>query len=197
MRLLLTSFLHDRLPEYLGGRVAYVDTAARATPDAPFAQRERAAVEAVAREVLDLPVVGADARAAAQVLAGCDAVYVAGGETFTLLDDLRTSGLDRVLTDAARGGLTYVSSSAGSLVAGPSVEPAAALDDPGQAPGLSDYRGLGLTQWVVLPHAQGSLPPYPIDAYAHAVADHGRQWPLLLLRDGQALLVDDDGDHLV
>lgn len=197
MRLLLTSFLHPLLSEILGGRVAYIGDAARTVADAPFARQEREAITGLGATVVDLPLATTPLRDIGAVLRDVDGVYVAGGETFDLLHVLRSTGADRLVVDAVRAGLAYASSSAGSIVAGPSIGPSAVMDDPAVAPGLTDYRGLGLTQRVIVPHAQGSLPPFPIEVVARTVAEYGETWPLLLLRDGEALLVDDDGEHLV
>lgn len=124
-------------------------------------------------------------------------MYVASGETFDLLWVLRSTGADRVLVDAVRGGLRYAASSAGSIVAGPSIEPNSIMDSPAVAPELRDYSGLGLTERVIIPHAQGTSGPFSIEVIADTVRAFGRDWPLLLLRDGQALLIDSEGDHLI
>ena len=90
-----------------------------------------------------------------------DAVYLSGGHTFVLLGALQGNGTGEVLKARVRAGLPYVGLSAGSVVAGPNVEPVAPLDDPADAPGVTDYTGLGLVDTVVIPHADGALPPYP------------------------------------
>jgi dipeptidase E len=50
---------------------------------------------------------------------------------------------------------------------------------------------------VIVPHAQGTLPPFPISVIARTVEEYGVDWPPTLLRDGEALLVDEDGCRLV
>lgn len=46
--------------------------------------------------------------------------------------------------------------STAAIIAGPSIKPAAAMDDPSTAPELMDYTGLNLTELAVVPHGQGT-----------------------------------------
>ncbi len=68
---------------------------------------------------------------------------------------------------------------------------------PGTAPALKDFAGLSLTPHVVVPHAQGTTGPYSIEVISGTVEKYGENWNLLLLRDGQALVVDGDCDGLM
>ena len=71
------------------------------------------------------------------------------------------------------------------------------MDNLSIAPDLKDYTGLHLTEFVVVPHAQGTTGPYSIDIISKTVEEYGKKWNLLLLRDGQALYVDDRGAMLI
>lgn len=197
MRLLLTSFLHPRIGEFLGGTVAYIPDAARTLGDAPFVRAERSSVAGYGLELIDLPLASTPLEIVERTLARVDGVYVASGETFDLMHVLRSTGTDSVLKKHVLAGLPYASSSAGSIVAGPSVEPAQIMDAPDVAPQLTSHAGLGLIERVIVPHAQGSLPPYPIEVIARTVAQYGEAFPLLLLRDGEALSVEGDRHELL
>ncbi len=197
MRLLLTSFDHHAIPQFFSGRIAYIPDAARSYGDTPYAQVERDALRQHGLEVVDLPLSTTPTKKVDEILASCDGVYVAGGETFDLLHVLRATGADDVLVRHVRNGLPYLGCSAGSIIAGPSIEPVSLLDDPAIAPDLRDFTGLGLTDYVVIPHAAGNLPPYPIEVYAETVRRYGEGHKLLLLRDGEALLVDDSTVRLM
>ena len=116
---------------------------------------------------------------------------------FRLLNALRSTGADRLLTDAVNQGKLYAGSSAGAVVAGPSIEPASIMDDPKTAPQLTDYTGLNFTPHAIVPHAQGTTGPYSIEVISKTVETYGREWNLLLLRDGQALFMDDEKSILI
>jgi dipeptidase E len=188
MNLLLLSLGIDAVPAFLAEtapahpRIGYLGAAAG---DAPWAVEERARIDALGHPVIDVDLSAG--------LPEIDVLYVAGGNTFVLLDALRRTGQDRVVADRVRAGLPYIGLSAGSIVTGPSVEPATVMDDRSEAPGLTDLAGLALIPDVVLPHADGKLPPYPPELIARTVAEYGAAHRLLPLADDQALRVTDDG----
>lgn len=197
MRLLLASYLHPQLERFFTGTVAYVSDAARTCLEAPFAVYEREQIAKYGFKVADLALADTPFAEIEHTLSSVDGVYVASGETFDLLDVLRSTGAGDLIADRVRKGLPYAGSSAGAMVAGPSIEPHSIMDSPAIAPGLSDYAGLNLVNRVIVPHAQGTLPPYPISIIARTVETYGEQWPLTLLRDGEALLVEDDVVRIV
>ncbi|PAY21724.1 peptidase S51 dipeptidase E [Dietzia natronolimnaea] len=207
MNLLLLSLGVGAVPAFLTERVnrpapavriGYLNDAASPYEGAGFVVAERA-------QLADLGYVLADISAGdiddpsefSAVLDGLDAVYVAGGNTFVLLAALRRHGADAVLTGRVRAGLPYIGSSAGSVVTGPSIEPVSLMDDPSAAPDLADRRGLGLVDTVVIPHADGALPPYPPELIARLVETYGSTYPLTLVNDDQALLVEDGSARLI
>ncbi len=126
-----------------------------------------------------------------------DAVYVGGGNTFAILADLRARGIDRELAERVHAGLPYIGLSAGSVIVGPDVEPAALLDDPADAPGLVDTTGLRLIDRVVVPHAGGMLPAYPSSLITETLDTYGSRFDLVPLDDDQALLVTPDSQEIV
>lgn len=197
MKLFLFSYLHPDLAKYLAGRILYIDDAAVDMRQAPFAQEELRAVSDVADKLVSLTMSETPLSVFRHELELADCVYVASGETFRLLHALKSTGADKLLADAVRNGKLYAGSSAGAIIAGPSIEPATVMDDPSTAPGLANYTGLNLTEFVVVPHAQGSTGPYSIDIISRTVQEYGREWKLLLLRDGQALVVDERGSVLI
>jgi len=190
MHLLLASYLHPEISKYISGRVLYIDDAAAGMSQAPFAQTELTTIRNAAEELIPLTVAQAQPSDIRNEINLADCIYVASGEAFRLLDALRLTGTDHLLVEAVQNGTFYAGSSAGAMVAGPSIEPASIMDDPRTAPQLTDRTGLNLTPYVIIPHAQGTTGPYSINVISETVAQYGQDWNLLLLRDGQALLVE-------
>lgn len=79
-------------------------------------------------------------------------IYIAGGNTFYLLEKLKELKLDRVLIDKINSGTPYVGESAGAIILAPNITYIQKLDDPSFAPNLKDYSGLGVFDFSVLPH---------------------------------------------
>ena len=197
MKLLLASFLHPDLGNYISGRVLYIDDAASEMRQAPFAQAELMAIGETAETLVPLTLSQSNSSDLQNEIASANCIYVASGEVFRLLNALRSTGADRLLTDAVNQGKLYAGSSAGAIIAGPSIEPASIMDDPKTAPQLTDYTALNLTSHVIVPHAQGTTGPYSIEVISKTVETYGREWNLLLLRDGQALFMDDEKSILI
>lgn len=199
--LILLSLGAGALTEYLPAvqgeqyrRIGYIDEAQRHLLDQPFTGPERARLVRFGYHVvnIDLRKNGYE-----DDLAAVDAVYLGGGDTFALMSGLRRSGADGIIADRVRDGMPYVGLSAGAVVAGPDIEPAALMDDPGMGLDLADFRGLGLTDTVVIPHADGHLPPYPPALIDRTLNEYGDRFTLLPLYDDQALIVDAEGSRVV
>lgn len=202
MNLLLLSWGAGALPGFLtehtgrepaATRLGYLDDAMLPFADSDFVEIDRyrlvdlgyAPITVTARDI------GSTAEFAA-ILDDLDALYVCGGETFVLLANLRRHGLDEVLAAKVRAGLPYIGLSAGAVIAGQSIEPVSTMDDPASAPDLTDYRGLGLVDTSVIPHADGRIELFPPALIAETIQTYSPRFDLTLLHDDQALLVHDD-----
>jgi dipeptidase E len=118
----------------------------------PFALHDRVAYAAKVRGALaehgiEVEALTADA-AGARALAGAEAVFAGGGNTFRLLRALQDSGLLAPLRERALAGLPYVGSSAGSNLAGPTIK--TTNDMPIVFP--HGFEALGLVPFQLNPH---------------------------------------------
>ncbi|WP_132993755.1 Type 1 glutamine amidotransferase-like domain-containing protein [Gordonia zhaorongruii] len=147
--------------------------------------------------VVDTPAHGRRVHEFAESLDSVDAVFVGGGNTFSVLETLRASGADAILDARVRDGLPYIGLSAGSVIAGPDIGPAGLMDDPSEAPELASTRGFGWIDSVPIPHAGGMLPSYPPDLIATTMSTFGARFELLALDDDQALLVESGAQRVV
>ncbi len=206
MNLLLLSLGLGALPDFLQRtatttgqplRLGYVTDAAVPHAGAPFVTAERSAIADLGHDLVEILTASTSPQTMRDVLDEIDALYVASGSTFALLGAMRSAGADRAIVERVRDGLPYVGTSAGAIVAGPSIEPASLMDDPHDAPGLRDTTGLQLIDAVVIPHADGKLPPYPPALIERTLRRYGNSHNLIPLRDDQAMLVDDAGSRII
>jgi peptidase E len=140
----------------------------------------------------NIDVAGWQGHSLAGHLAGFDVLYIQGGNTFYLLDQLRRSGADKIIRDLVTGGQTvYCGISAGSVVACPDMAVAGWSPDwDHNEVGLTDFAGLGLVPFILSPHFEQK------DATliaAHLPLPH----PFLALEDGQAWVVDGEHQRLI
>jgi dipeptidase E len=84
----------------------------------------------------------------AEAVAGADAIFVGGGNTFRLLDSLHRSGLVAVIRQRVAQGMPYVGSSAGSNVACPTLK--TTKDMPIVEP--PSFEALNLVGFQISPH---------------------------------------------
>lgn len=156
-RLLLASSGVGGLRELAGDtplRLAFVPTAAG--PDAetkPWIQGDRRQLEVLGCEVTTLELASAERADVEEALAPVDGVFVSGGNSYLVLwHALRSGFADVVVPRVESGELLYVGTSAGAILAGPDLEPAASPDNRAVVPELESTRGLGLVDFTVLPH---------------------------------------------
>jgi dipeptidase E len=118
----------------------------------PFALRDHAGYVArararFAREGIEVVGITADAAGCA-LLEEAEGVFVGGGNTFRLLDQLQRSGALELLRRRARGGMPYLGASAGTNVAAPTLK--TTNDMPIVQP--SSFEALGLVPFQINPH---------------------------------------------
>ena len=85
-------------------------------------------------------------------LSDADCIYVGGGNSFFLLQELRRTGADALLAERIADGIPQIGESAGSVIMSPDIGYCSIMDRTDRAPGLRDYKGLGLTDFHVVPH---------------------------------------------
>jgi len=79
-----------------------------------------------------------------------DIIFVAGGNTFYLLDQAIKTGFDQALKEEL-GSKIYIGSSAGSMIIGKRIDLVSTIDDRSKAPDLKSD-GLGIIDMALLPH---------------------------------------------
>ncbi|QDM01052.1 peptidase E [Aliarcobacter butzleri] len=81
-----------------------------------------------------------------------DFIYITGGNTFFLLQELKKTGADKIIIDEINKGKLYIGESAGAIVTSANVEYAKRIDDVKKAPNLTEFSGLNLVDFYVIPH---------------------------------------------
>jgi dipeptidase E len=164
----------------------------------PYALADRAAYVATARERfgrmgIALDAAGSDGRAQADARTA-EAFFVGGGNTFRLLAALEGDGLLETVRDRVRGGVPYVGSSAGSIVAGPTIK--TTKDMPIVQP--RSFGALAIVPFQISPHY---LDPDPASRHMGETQEErirqfheepGNDAPVAGLREGSILRVEAD-----
>lgn len=133
-------------------RLAFIPTAADPYEEKWFLEEDREKLREMGIKFFELDIKNKTKKELLSKLRNVDVVFVAGGNSFYLLEKVRESQFDEVVNELVNRGVIYVGVSAGAVLAGPNIEPVSLLDDPKKAPNLKSYEGLGLVDFVVLPH---------------------------------------------
>ncbi|WP_459825005.1 Type 1 glutamine amidotransferase-like domain-containing protein [Campylobacter concisus] len=80
----------------------------------------------------------------------CDIIYISGGNTFYLLNELRKSRVWQAIKNAVKAGKIYIGESAGAVVAAPDTRYATPMDE--NSVNVSDFTGLNLVDFFIVPH---------------------------------------------
>jgi dipeptidase E len=180
---LLIPFL-DKKPEEL--KAAFIPTAADLYSEKPWVRSDKEKFVDLGFNVKTVDIKLFSKEMLRQELKNADIIFVTGGTTTYLLEKARESGFDQIVKELFKKGVIYIGSSAGSVLAGPTVEVDRIYDHRNLGGELDSYEGLRLTETVVLPHSDN-------EKYAVIIKEierrFGNKFKLQKLNDNQALLV--------
>lgn len=103
-------------------------------------------------DLVDYTISGKSESELIEALDSVDVIFVSGGNTFYLLQESQKTGFIKIIQEKVEAGLPYIGSSAGSVIAGPNIEPILGIDDVKLAPEINGYAGYNLVNFCVLPH---------------------------------------------
>lgn len=173
-----------------GLTVGFVPTAADPYEDRWWVENDRNALKNSGFIVTDIDLKNKTQQQLEKEFKDKDIIFVAGGNTFFLLQETLNSGFGEIIKNHLGQGKWYVGSSAGSILPGPSLEPIVTLDSPEAAAKLKSYNGLGLVDFVVLPHWENPAfePKYRKGIYEN----YKDKFKLVKLKDNEAVVMDGD-----
>jgi dipeptidase E len=186
------AFVKDLLPPLLPDKpsnlkLAFIPTAADLYTIKPWFYGDKAALKLLGFKLKTVSLIDKSHRQLERELRDYDALFVSGGNTYYLLEQAQKSGFIEIVKDRVRSGLVYIGSSAGSVLASPSIEHIEDMDDRSKAQ-LQSFASLGLISQLILPHA-GEL-KYESKFAAIMARWQNDSHPVLPLRNDQAFIVD-------
>lgn len=172
-------------------RLTFIPTAAEVEEgDLSWLKKDRQCLIDVGFKVCDFTFTNKKQSDVNSMLNSTDFLFVSGGNTFYLLDQIKKSGADTLIREYVDQGLIYCGSSAGSIVAGPDIELVKKLDNPMVARTLKNYKGLGLIDVVTLPHWGNDY--FKIAYEKMMKSEYKKGQKIILLTDDQYLLVNNN-----
>lgn len=170
-----------------GKSAVFIPTAANAEGGGTiYVKRQRRALEKLGIKACVLDISVAESNEITAKLLNSDIIYIGGGNTFYLLQELKRSGADMIIREQIALGKAYIGESAGAVVAAPRIDYIEDMDDRAAAPDLSDCSALGLVDFYPLPHMNS----FPFKRASRMIAEkHSNDLKLLPITNMQAVCV--------
>lgn len=135
-----------------GKRVTFIPTASITEKVNFYVSSGRKALEKLGMIVDELELTTAAKSEIEAKICGNDYIYVSGGNTFFLLQEMKKTGADKIIKDEIASGKIYIGESAGSMILSPDIEYSKEMDDRKKAPELKDTSALSVIDFYPLPH---------------------------------------------
>ncbi|MHC1747697.1 MAG: peptidase E [Cellulosilyticaceae bacterium] len=135
-----------------GKTVTFIPTASTVEEVVFYVEAGKKALEKLGAIIDELDISTATADAISTKLRNNDFIYVTGGNTFFLLQELKRTGADEIIIEEVSAGKLYIGESAGAIVATPNIEYTKAMDSCKKAPSLLDFNALSLVDFYTVPH---------------------------------------------
>jgi len=175
-------------------RVAFIPTAADLYTEKQWMYDDRNKLIEMGFDVFDVDIKNKTEEKLLKELKNIDILFVSGGNTYFLLEKILQSGFDRVIKKLINQGVIYIGSSAGSVLACPTIEFIEDLDDRSEA-NLSTFTGLGLVDFLILPHYGD--PKYDVRLNKIINKWKNKGYKIITLTNDQAIIVEGDSQKIV
>lgn len=142
-------------------------------------------------EILD--IAAAQVHQIQQKIENAKILYISGGNTFYLLQELKRNHLIPILINKIKHGLPYIGESAGAMIMAENIGYNHIMDDASLAPDLTDYTAIGITDFYTLPH-------YMEEPFTQSVQETERVYHYLnffRIRNDEAIVVNGDTHQII
>ncbi|WP_323589658.1 peptidase E [Aliarcobacter butzleri] len=148
----VTNIFADFEKDLKGKTVTFIPTASKVEKVVFYVNSSKKALQKLGLIIDELDISTASNDEINSKLRNNDFIYITGGNTFFLLQELKKTGADKIIIDEINKGKLYIGESAGAIVTSANVEYAKRMDDVKKAPNLIEFSGLNLVDFYVIPH---------------------------------------------
>lgn len=174
-------------------KIGFIPTASELEEDRWYMEKDKQDLENMNFQIVNIDITNERKNEIQQKFNIVDAIFVAGGNCFYLLQQLKEKDILKDLIEFANNKI-YVGSSAGSCITCPSIEYAQKLDDKTQAPLLKDCSAMNLIDAFILPHYK-SKEKYT--RLADEIIKEYNNLNFLPLTNEQAIIVNNKEDYKI
>ena len=175
-------------------KILFIPTATNVDEYKKYIHLTQKAFEDFGYEVENFDVSIFSEEIAKEKLSEAKIVFISGGNTFYLLQELKRKNLITYLKERIENGLLYIGESAGSVIAAPDIEYASVIDDKTVATELDDYAGLNLVDFYIVPHFEEE--PF-VESSRNTVELYKDKLDLKLINNKEAILVENNNFTII
>ena len=175
-------------------KILFIPTATNVDEYKKYIHLTQKAFEDFGYEVENFDVSIFSEEIAKEKLSQAKIVFISGGNTFYLLQELKRKNLTSYLKERIENGLLYIGESAGSVIATPNIEYASIVDDKTLATELNDYTGLNLVDFYIVPHFEEE--PF-VESSRNTVELYKDKLDLKLINNKEAILVENNNFTII
>ena len=175
-------------------KILFIPTATNVDEYKKYIHLTQKAFEDFGYEVENFDVSIFSEEIAKEKLSEAKIVFISGGNTFYLLQELKRKNLTSYLKERIENGLLYIGESAGSVIAAPDIEYASIVDDKTLATELDDYTGLNLVDFYIVPHFEEE--PF-VESSRNTVELYKDKLDLKLINNKEAILVENNNFTII
>lgn len=184
---IITDYIKQR------SKIGFIATASELDDDIWYMEKDKNDLLNMNFNLIDIDITNETRTDILSKFNSVDAIFIAGGNCFYLLQQLNEKEVLNDLIKFANEKI-YIGSSAGSCIASPSIDYLAKLDDKTQAPLLNDYKAMNLIDRYILPHYKSD------EEYTKLIEEimtENNNLKFITLTNEQAIIVTNNGDYKV
>lgn len=194
MKILLSSNMMI-VKEYIkeNSKIGFIPTASELDDDRWYMEESRNNLKSMNFDVIDIEISKESKEEILDKFNNINAIFVAGGNSFYLLQQLKLKDVLQELINFANNKI-YVGSSAGACIACPSINYVEKLNDKLKAPLLKNCNAMNLIDGYILPHYQSEAKYTDL---INEIIDEYQNLNFIPLTNEQAVIVNDRNDYQV
>ena len=178
----------------LENKVLFIPTAGNKEDYTAYIDEAQQTFRDLGFEIETLDIASCDREIAQAKIFQSKVLYVSGGNTFYLLQELKKKQLLSLIKEQIRDGLVYVGESAGAIITAKDIDYNKLMDDKTVATELADTAGLDEVDFYILPH-HGEEPF--TDSSQKTFEMYKNQFSLMLINNSQAVIVNGEEREVV
>lgn len=173
--------------------IGFIPTASELDDDRWYMEKDKENLSKMNYNVITIDISKESKEEIIEKFNNIDAIFIAGGNSFYLLQQLKIKNVLKELIDFANTKI-YVGSSAGSCIACPSIDYVEKLDDKSKAPLLDNFEAMNLVNFYILPHYKSK------EKYTNLADDIEKEYSnykFIKLSNQQAVVVENINDYKI